>query len=116
VKPLEKLNTAFRPPVITKMRMFLALALALVADGAQFCIGPLGWAGIDQAIDVVTMLLTMWLLGFHILLLPTFVAEFIPVVEDLPTWTACVIAVIALRKRGQNPPPPPPPTKPVIDI
>jgi hypothetical protein len=26
----------------------------------------------------------------------------------LPTWTACVIAVIALRKREQNATPPPP--------
>jgi hypothetical protein len=58
----------------------------------------------------------MWILGFHILLLPTFVVELIPVADMLPTWTGCVIAVIALRKRGQNIPPPSPPPPPVIEI
>ena len=48
------------------------------------------------------MLLTMWALGFHWLLLPTFVVELFPAVDMLPTWTACVIAVIALRKRAER--------------
>jgi hypothetical protein len=48
--------------------------------------------------------------------LPTFVVELVPVLEDLPTWTACVAAVIALRKREQNLPPPAPPAKPTIEI
>ncbi len=74
----------------------------------------LGWFGIDQAIDVVAMILTMWILGFHILLLPTFVVEFVPVADMLPTWTGCVATVIALRKRDQRPTPPP--EKPIIDI
>jgi hypothetical protein len=52
------------------------------------------------------MALTMCLLGFHVLLLPTFVIELIPVIEDFPTWTACVAAVVALRKRGEKPVPP----------
>jgi hypothetical protein len=82
--------------------MALALMVALGADGLQFCLGPFGWAFGDQMIDVVAMFLTMWLLGFHILLLPTFVVELIPVLEDLPTWTACVAAVIFLRRREQR--------------
>ncbi len=81
--------------------MLLALAVAVVADGLQLSLGPLGWAGIDQTIDFVAMIVTMWILGFHLLLLPTFFVELIPVIEDLPTWTACVAAVIALRKRAQ---------------
>jgi hypothetical protein len=48
------------------------------------------------------MVLTSWLIGFHWLLLPTFVLELVPVLEDLPTWTACTIAVIVLRKSGQR--------------
>ena len=82
--------------------MFAALAVAVGADGLQLLLGPLGWVFIDQAIDVAAMLLTMWLLGFHILLLPTLVAELVPLVDDLPTWTACAAAVIALRKREQR--------------
>ena len=35
------------------------------------------------------MILTSWVIGFHFLLLPTFVIELVPVLDDLPTWTAC---------------------------
>lgn len=93
---------------MTRTRMLLALGVAIAADGLQLLLGPLGWALPDQVIDLITMILAMKILGFHILLLPTFVIELVPVVEDLPTWTACVIAVIALRKRRLAVPPKPP--------
>jgi hypothetical protein len=109
----EKLNRLFRVPRLTRMRIVFALAVAVVADGLQFLLGPFGWPFGDQAIDVVAMALTNWAIGFHWLLLPTFVAELIPLVDELPTWTACVIAVIALRKREQRAPLP---EKPVIEI
>jgi hypothetical protein len=63
----------------------------------------------------VARVLVSWVIGFHILLLPTFVIELVPVLEDLPTWTACTAAVIALRRREQRPTPPPP-EKPAIEI
>jgi hypothetical protein len=85
--------------------MILAFAVAVIADGLQFIFSLVPLA--DQAIDVAAFGLTAGLLGFHLLLLPTFAVEFIPVVDMLPTWTACVIAVIALRKREQNSAPPP---------
>jgi len=94
------------PPPLTRIRVGLALAVALVADGLQLLSGPLGWVLLDQAIDVVAMLLTNWAIGFHWLLLPTFVTELFPIVDMLPTWTACTIAVITLRKRAQSVPPP----------
>ncbi|MDD5140006.1 MAG: hypothetical protein PHY43_07090 [Verrucomicrobiales bacterium] len=100
----------FRAPKLTRTRIVLALAVAASADGLQFIFAPLPF--IDQAIDVVAFLLTVWAIGFHLLLLPTFIAEFFPVVDMLPTWTACVIAVIALRKREQNAPTSPPPDLP----
>ena len=112
----DKLNSLFRAPPLTRTRMVLALALAVTADGLQLCFGFVGWAFIDQAIDAVAMILISWAIGFHILFLPTFVVELVPLLEDLPTWTACVAAVIALRKREQRQPPPPPPDKTVIDI
>jgi hypothetical protein len=114
----EKLNSLFRVPPLTRPRMVIALAIAAAADGVQLLLGAFGWLGLDQAIDCVAMLLISKVIGFHILLLPTFVIELIPVLEDLPTWTACTGAVIVLRKREQNRPPPPtaPPDKPVIDI
>jgi hypothetical protein len=118
----EKFKTVFRAPALSRTRMVLALAIAVAADGLQLLFGPLGWAFPDQAIDCVAMVLISWTIGFHILLLPTFVIELIPVLEDLPTWTACTAAVIALRKREQQktpsapPPAGSPPDKPVIDI
>ena len=113
----EKLNSLFRPPQLTRPRIFLALAIAMAADGLQLMGGWLAWLFVVQAIDCVAMVLISWAIGFHMLLLPTFVVELVPVLDDLPTWTACTAAVIALRKREQRiHPPPPPPPKPAIDV
>ena len=101
----DRLNRMFRAPKLTRTRIILALAVAVFADGLQLLLGPLGWAFADQAIDCMTMILVSWVIGFHILLLPTFFVELIPVLEDLPTWTACAAAVIALRKHEQHPAP-----------
>ena len=90
---------------MTRARMILALAAAVVADGVQLLLGPLGWAFGDQLVDVAAMLLVSGLIGFHWLLLPSFVLELIPAVDELPTWTACVAAVIALRRRRETAPP-----------
>ena len=93
----------FGVPLLTRRRIALALTLAIVADGIQFFVGPFGWVGLDQVVDIVAMILTTRLLGFHMLLLPTFVIEFIPIASEfLPTWIGCVAIVIALRKKEQN--------------
>ncbi|HEY3760478.1 MAG TPA: hypothetical protein VGN23_01905 [Verrucomicrobiae bacterium] len=112
---LSKLNNA-NGPRLTKIRIVLALAIAIFTDGLQLLLGPLGWAFIDDAIDVVAMVLTSWVLGFHWLLLPTFVLKLIPLADDLPTWTACVAAVIVLRRREQRKVPPVVVEKPTIEI
>ena len=105
LKLLDKLTSRFAAPPLTRTRLVAAIAIAVIADGLQLLLGPLGWVFVDGLIDVVAMLLTIFILGFHPLLLPTFLVEFIPVVNMLPTWTGCVIAVIALRKRGPPAPP-----------
>jgi hypothetical protein len=114
----EQINSLFRAPTLTRPRMLLALAVAVVADGLEILLGPLGWTFVDPAIDCIAMVLISWLVGFHILLLPTFAIELVPLLDELPTWTACTLAVVALRKRDQQgpPSPPPPPDKPTIDI
>lgn len=99
---LDHLAECFPTPPITRARIVLALALALGADALQIFLGPLGWVVVDGVIDLLAMGLTIWLLGFHFLLLPTFIVEFVPLVDMLPTWTGCVVAVIALRKRAQR--------------
>ena len=100
----------FGAPQMTRTRIVVALTVAAGADALQFLLGPLGWGFADEIVDVAAMLLISCTIGFHLLLLPTFVVEFIPVVDMLPTWTACVAAVIALRKRDENAPPPTEPT------
>lgn len=90
------------PPALTRNRVFLACAVALVIDGLQMGLGPLGWAFTDQILDLIGMILTVGLLGFHPLLLPTFLLEALPVIDMLPTWSACVVAVIAIRRRAEN--------------
>lgn len=103
----EKLNRILRVPKLTWVRMVLAITIAVIADGVQWLLGPLGWAFGDQLIDIAVMLLLGWLIGFHWLLLPSFVLEFIPLADELPTWTACAIAVVVLRRREQRSLPPP---------
>lgn len=92
----SKLNNLFRPARLSRRRMIFAVAVAVVADGLQI---PLQIPPLPEIIDVVAMVLTSALIGFHLLLLPTFAVEFIPVIDMLPTWTGCVLAVIALRCR-----------------
>jgi len=105
------MDRLLRVPRLTRLRIVVALAIAVVADGLQLLLVWLPFA--DQIIDVIAMALVSWAIGFHWLLLPTFVTEFVPLLDELPTWTACVIAVIALRKREQRALPP---EKPVIEI
>lgn len=92
---------------LTSTRVRLAYAVAITADVSQWLLGPLGWAFADETLDVVAAALISSAIGFHPLLLPTFVLEFVPVADMLPTWTACVALVVALRRRHEPPPPAP---------
>ena len=105
----------FAPPVLTKTRIWSAYGVAVAADVLQFVLGPFGWAFADEILDVIAAGATWSLLGFHPLLLPTFVVEFLPVADLLPTWTGCVALVIALRRKQQQSIPPPS-NGPVIDV
>ena len=100
-------------PQLTSARIAAAFGVAVVVDGIQLVLGPLGWLMADEMLDVATMVAISWLLGFHPLLLPTVLIEFFPVADVLPTWTGCVGLVVALRRREQRretytPPPLPP--------
>jgi hypothetical protein len=97
----EPVRRFFQTPALTRSRVVTALVVAVLADGLQWLLVPFALPGflLDEVIDVAAMVLTMRLLGFHLLLLPTFVVELLPLADMLPTWTGCVAAVIALRKR-----------------
>lgn len=119
----------FQPRPLTRSRVALALSIAAVMDAIQIGMGPFGWAFFDQGADVVAMIATSLLIGFHPLLLPTFVIELFPGVDVMPTWTGCVAAVLLLRRRSSPPPvveptpeaqprarKGPEPTGPIIDV
>ena len=105
----------FQRPPLTTARVRLAYGIAVVTDVLQFVLGPMGWFAADQALDVIAAAATWRVLGFHPLLLPTFVLELIPLADMLPTWTGCVALVVALRKRQQTMPDVPPAPGQVID-
>jgi hypothetical protein len=86
--------------VFSRARIAAALAVAVAADVIPYLLGPFGWTFADEVVDVLAMAAETLLLGFHVLLLPTFLLELLPVVDALPTWTGCVLAVIALKRRS----------------
>ena len=99
---LTSLNSLLHPAQLTRGRMAVALIAALVADGLQVLLQAVPLA--PQLIDVVATAIVTLAIGFHILLLPTFVIELVPIVDDFPTWTGCVLTVIALRRRKERMP------------
>lgn len=106
----EKISGWFAPRELTRNRIWFAFVMAALTDGAQFLLGPVGWVLLDDFLDVVAMVLISATLGFHMLLLPTFLIEMLPLADMLPTWTGCTAAVIMMRRKGQ-PQPAPLPTK-----
>jgi len=101
-----------RIPILTRTRIVLAIAIAVFVDGLQLIISGPGWFGPDQVLDVFAMLVLTPIIGFHPLLLPTFVLKILPVIESIPTWTGCVLVVIFLRRKAQSVPAAPPPAQP----
>lgn len=89
----------WQPSRLTRADIRLAYAIAVTVDIAQLLFGPFGWAGLDEILDAIAMLLVSRLIGFHPLLLPTFVLEFVPLTDMLPTWTGCVALVVRARRR-----------------
>jgi hypothetical protein len=104
----------FEQPLLTPARVRLAYVVAMATDLLQLLLGPFGWAFADEALDVAAMVLISRALGFHVMFLPTFALEFLPLTDMLPTWTGCVALVVAMRRRQTLATAPAP--GPVIDI
>jgi hypothetical protein len=109
------IESLLRVPILTSSRVGLAYAIAIAVDATQLLLGPVGWAFADEILDLVAMIVVSRLIGFHFLLLPTFVLELLPITDLLPTWTGCVALVLAIRKRQQLAQPQPA-EGPVIDV
>ncbi len=98
-----------RTPLSTG-RIVLAVSVALIADAIQLPLA-VGYATVIlsvfsffavMAIDIVTMAIAMALLGFHWALLLFIIADFLPWLAMIPTWTACVAYVIWCRKKEES--------------
>lgn len=101
--PYERpMNLRLKTPPLSKPRIWAAISIEAITDILQIALGPLGWAMIDEGLDLVAMIAISWLIGFHTLLLPTFVLESIPFIDMLPGWLASIVGVVALRKRSQS--------------
>lgn len=93
VERIQRQRDHGQPPPALKRRK-TALAIAIVADAIQwiglplFMWGAASW--INDALDVVVALVMIRLVGLHWAFLPAFVAELVPFVDLVPSWTAAV--------------------------
>jgi len=104
------------PRRLTSSAVRMAYAVAVFTDLAQLLLGPFGWVGLDEVLDLGAAYLISRLVGFHPFLLPTFVLEFVPFTDMLPTWTGCVALVVRSRRRQGLVVDDPPGSTPVIDV
>lgn len=68
--------------------------VAMAADALQLGVFPLFAPGaaspVNDALDVAVAGAMTWLVGWHWAFLPSFVAELVPGLDLVPTWTAAV--------------------------
>lgn len=101
MKPTRSLGSR----TIPDGRRRLARVIAIAVDALQIAILPLLFPGSpwNNAIDLVTGGVMVWLLGWHVAFLPTFVTELIPFVDLFPTWTLAVLYVTRKEKSPSTP-------------
>ena len=80
--------------------------MAIGADAVQWVLWPLMAAGaaspVNDVLDVAVGAILIRLLGWHWAFLPAFLAELVPGVDLVPTWTAAVfLATRSAGKRGR---------------
>jgi hypothetical protein len=92
-------------PLLTPRRVWIARGLAVLVDLVQVVVPPASLFPLVEVIDVLTAAAMFALVGWHWAFLPSFLAEFVPVVDLVPTWT--LAAVIATRGRMAPELPPP---------
>lgn len=92
-------------------RVRAARLVAIAADVVQLAVFPLFAPGIaspvNDALDLAVAGVLTWLVGWHWSFLPSFVAELVPGLDLIPTWTAAVL--FATRGQAAVPRSAPPP-------
>jgi hypothetical protein len=73
-------------------RIRVARAIAIAADALQLIFFPAfggGWVSpLSDVVDVLVALILVALVGWHWAFLPSFIAEIVPGLDLVPTWTA----------------------------
>ena len=90
---------------LSKTRARTALVIAILVDVIQIALqitGPFQIL-VDWPLDLLTALAMTALVGFHWAFLPTFLAEAVPWLDVVPTWTLAVM--FATRNREAVEPP-----------
>jgi hypothetical protein len=112
LEPPPLLDTERIPPraqerVPRRALVRAAWAVALTTDAIQCILWPLFAEGaaspFNDIVDVAVAAILIRLLGWHWAFLPAFLAEIVPGVDLVPTWTAAVF----LATRGPRGPRPP---------
>ena len=92
---------------LTQSRRYTALVVALTADAVQVLAAPLFASGalspVVDALDVLVGVAMIGLVGWHWAFLPTLIAELVPVVDLVPSWT--LAWWIATRRKPELRPP-----------
>ena len=90
---------------VSTRKVWIARSIAVAVDVLQIAAAPLFAEGFlapfDPVIDVLTAIIMIALLGWHIAFVPTFIAESLPFADLAPSWTVAVL--IVTRKTPLNP-------------
>lgn len=100
------------PKPLSKTRARTALVIAILVDVIQIAMQTTGPFQIlvDWPLDLLTALAMMALVGFHWAFLPTFLAEAVPWLDVVPTWTLAVMFATRNREAVEPPKDVTPPT------
>lgn len=97
---------------MTPRRILAARFIAVAVDLAQYALLPAELTPLNNVVDVLTAVAMLGLVGWHWAFLPTFLAELVPFVDLVPSWTLAVMFATRGPKAPDSPGAPPPPPLP----
>ena len=107
--------SAYTPRMATEPlspgRIRAARVIAVAADALQIAILPAFAGGVfsilNNVLDIVVAIVMVGLVGWHFAFVPSFVAEMVPGLDLVPTWTLAVWFATRGRNADSQPPGPP---------
>ncbi len=91
-------------PKHTATRVWAARIVAMLADAIQIVAFPFfvegGMSPLNDALDIIVAVSIIGLLGWHWAFLPSTIAELVPGLDLVPSWTA---AVLFATRKGSTP-------------